>query len=87
MSTTRIYLVKPAAAGAATLVRAISQAQALRHVASMDYSVSVASQEDLIEALQQGVVVENAGVSADDGDPDEEVARRSMERAHGVVGA
>jgi hypothetical protein len=87
VSTTRIYLVKPAAAGIATLVRAVSQAQALRHVASVDYSVSVASQEDLIEALQQGVVVENAGVATDDEDPGEEVARQSMERAHGMVGA
>lgn len=61
----RIYAVSPTKAEAGStvpvrLVRAHNQAQALRHVVK-DYQATVAGQDDLVQALQAGVKVENAG--------------------------
>ena len=57
----RIYLVRPRAFdGRTVLVRAHNQAQALRYVASADYTVSVAKQDDLVEILTAGYEVEDA---------------------------
>lgn len=44
------------------LVRANSQAQALSHVARSEYSVKVATQDDLVSGLTSGKTVEQAGV-------------------------
>ncbi|HET7663864.1 MAG TPA: hypothetical protein VFK31_09525 [Rhodanobacteraceae bacterium] len=62
MNTTRIYTVwnkadplKP------RLVRASNKSQALRHVAEDTFGVSVASQEALLDCIQRGVDVEDAG--------------------------
>lgn len=60
----RIYRVTPKAEGAepkeSRLVRAGSQAQALRHVAAETLAVSLASQQDLVELLGAGVKVDDA---------------------------
>lgn len=67
MAPTRIYMVsattKAAMAGArARLVRARNAAQALGHVASDTFTVSVATQNDLVVLIEDGVAVETAGV-------------------------
>lgn len=50
----------------ARLVRAATRAQALRHLAELLINVSVASQEDIIAAMTNGVKVETAGEEAGD---------------------
>lgn len=47
----RIYLVH-AVTGQHVLVRAASPAQALRHVARNHYTVTVAKQDDIVEAAE-----------------------------------
>lgn len=49
------------------LVRATSQAQALRHVARTIYDVRVASQTDIVEHLEGGGKVETANEQLDIG--------------------
>ena len=64
-TATRIYIVSPRqhdlAAGPVPrrLVRAVHPANALRHVADGVYSVTVASQEDLVAAITAGARVED----------------------------
>lgn len=66
---TRIYVVKRADAKP-RLVRSTSQAQALRHVALDEYTVDVASQDELVLAIHAGVDVETASAdSAAQGEP------------------
>ena len=48
-------------AGSTALVRANNPAQAIRHVASDRFSARVASQEELVMLVSDGVVVETAG--------------------------
>lgn len=63
MTTTRIYSVyrKHDAPGAPPrLVRAAHVAQALRHVAADQFSVRVATQDDLLTAITGGSKVEEA---------------------------
>lgn len=56
---TRIYVVKPVAdGGKPRLVRATHPANALRHVADSDYSVTVATQDELVELVLAGAKVE-----------------------------
>lgn len=57
----RIYLVTAAEDGEARLVRAVSPAQAIRHVARDRYRAHVAAQETLVEMLTAGEPVETAG--------------------------
>lgn len=65
MSITRVYLVQPnrpdceQAPVKRRLVRASHPAIALRHVADAEYTVSVASQDDLIALLSDGSTVES----------------------------
>ncbi len=66
--TTRIYAVqdtrvseKPAPV---RLVRAASQSQALRHVASDSFKVAVASQDVLVQGMTNGQKVEDASEPA-----------------------
>ena len=61
-TTTRIYLVTTSA-GAARLVKAAVPAQAITHVAKQLFSARIASQDDLVEALSNGVKVETYGES------------------------
>lgn len=69
---TRIYTISrkksPAEAPTNTLprlVRATSQAAAMRHVAAADYDIGVASQDELVDAMGAGVQVEDASQSPD----------------------
>jgi hypothetical protein len=63
---TRIYVVTQStgegngAADSQHLVRAGSQAQAIRHVVSDQFSAEVASQDDLVTLLGKGVKVREA---------------------------
>ena len=59
--TTRIYAVTHIAGGQ-WLVRAASQAQAIRHVTREQYAASVAGQETIVEALMRGDKVLDATV-------------------------
>lgn len=61
MTKARIYIVEDGTTTTAPrLVRAISQSQAIKHV-TKPFTASVATQDQLIEALDNGVKVENAG--------------------------
>ena len=60
MSTTaRIYLVQNKAGGF-SMVKAVNQTQALRHVARNTYTVTVASALSVAENMQSGMQVEDA---------------------------
>jgi gamma-glutamyl-gamma-aminobutyrate hydrolase PuuD len=58
MTKSRIYLVS-SKGGENRLVRAATRHQSIMHVASSEFSSEVASQDDLIEALESGVKIEN----------------------------
>lgn len=58
-SQERIYLVQ-AKAGGFSMVKAINQAQALRHVARNTYTVTVASALSVAENMQAGMKIEDA---------------------------
>jgi hypothetical protein len=62
-TATRIYLVTTTD-GAARLVKAAVPTQAITHVAKQVYSARIASQDDLVEALNSGVKVETYGETA-----------------------
>lgn len=66
MSKARIYIVDDASDPKAPprLVRAISQSQAIKHV-TKPFTASVPTQDQLVEALGNGIKVENAGVEQD----------------------
>lgn len=70
--TQRIYRVINTQTAAEHLVRAHSQAQAIRHVVSHEYRAAVACQEALVELLTAGATVQDAG--AEPGDSDKEAA-------------
>jgi hypothetical protein len=57
-SAQRIYVVN--GNGRQTLVRASSQAQALRHVAGSLFEVNVASADDVVTMMENGAVVQKA---------------------------
>ena len=63
--STRIYLVTDRESQAKRLIRASSQAQAVRHAAQSRYSVEVASQDDLVQLLDAGQAVESAAQVAE----------------------
>ena len=58
MATQRIYIVGTPN-GETRLVRASIKQQALSHVANSTFTVRVASQDDLVQAVTSGVAVEN----------------------------
>ena len=63
----RIYVIAPKASTDPVrrrLVRAVNATQALRHVAS-EFVVAVASQDDLVALIGDGVTVETAGAEAE----------------------
>ena len=62
MENTRIYIVGHGQE--VRVVRAGHRAQAMNHVAKALISVKVATQNDLVEALQKGISIESA-VDAD----------------------
>lgn len=56
---TRIYKISNEA-GEKFLVKASSQAQALRHIAGRHYNVSIAKASDVADMMSDGVKVETA---------------------------
>jgi len=58
LATQRIYIVGTPT-GETRLVRASVKQQALSHVANSTFTVQVASQDDLVQAVTKGVQVEN----------------------------
>jgi hypothetical protein len=60
--STRIYIVNGPTGS--RLVKASVASQAITHVAKSEFSAKVASQDDLVEALSNGIKVEVYGESA-----------------------
>lgn len=65
MTTKRVYLIAPKAstdekAAPSRLVRATHPGVALRHVAEDQFTVRVATQDDLISCIESKIGVENA---------------------------
>lgn len=60
--THRIYVVTHRTDGSQRLVRATSNAAAIRHVAADTLGSALAAQDTLVELLQSGVKVEEAAV-------------------------
>ena len=58
--STRIYLVTDTETNEHRLIRASSQAQAIRHAAQSRFDIEVAGQDDLVELLAGGKAVEDA---------------------------
>lgn len=59
---TRIYLVRNEQTGGDSLIRANSQAQAVKTAAKSLFTCRVASQEEIVQSLTHGVKVIDAGV-------------------------
>ena len=55
----RIYVVHPKAGGQPRLVRAAHPSNALRHVAQAEYTVKVATQDDIVDLVGKGAKVES----------------------------
>ena len=66
MAEQRIY--KVTSSNKEHLVQAISQAQALRHVAGKYYSVEVAKSIDVARLMQDGAVLEVASLTTEQAD-------------------
>jgi hypothetical protein len=62
-TATRIYLVT-GSAGEVRLVKASVPSQAITHVAKQSFSACIASQDDLVKAISNGVKVETYGETA-----------------------
>lgn len=62
-TATRIYIVT-STEGVTRLVKATVASQAITHVAKNAFTARVASQDDLVQALGNGVKVETYGESA-----------------------
>jgi hypothetical protein len=62
MATTRIYIVNGPTG--TRLVKAAVASQAITHVAKSEFSAKVASQDDLVEAVSDGIKVETYGETA-----------------------
>jgi hypothetical protein len=66
---TRIYVVTQEGAEPDRLVRARSQAQAVNHCAKSQFKATVATQDDIVECMTNGCLVEDASGDPDDEDP------------------
>jgi gamma-glutamyl-gamma-aminobutyrate hydrolase PuuD len=62
MASTRIYIVNGPTGS--RLVKASVASQAITHVAKSEFSAKVASQDDLVEAVSNGIKVETYGETA-----------------------
>jgi hypothetical protein len=67
--SSRIYLVTDRDTQAVRLIRASSQAQAIRHAVAKRFNAEVASQDHIVLRMLAGDTVETAGtVNADEAD-------------------
>lgn len=64
----RIYTVK-GTDGSKRLVKAVSQPQAIHHVAKSMFSASIPSPDELVELVKAGVEVEEAGADENASEP------------------
>lgn len=63
----RVYHVTHQRTGKSRLIRAVSQAQAIRYAANTEFQIRVASQDDIIFGLSSGgIPVEDAGPKQDE---------------------
>jgi hypothetical protein len=62
-TSTRIYIVT-STDGATRLIKATVASQAITHAAKQSFTARVASQDDLVQALSNGVKVETYGETA-----------------------
>jgi hypothetical protein len=62
-TSTRIYIVT-STDGATRLVKATVASQAITHAAKSAFTARVASQDDLVQALSNGIKVETYGETA-----------------------
>jgi len=62
-TSTRIYIVT-STDGTTRLIKATVASQAITHAAKQSFTARVASQDDLVQALSNGVKVETYGESA-----------------------
>lgn len=65
---TRVYHVTHNRTSKARLIRAISQAQAIRYAANTEFAIRVASQDDIIFGLSSGGIPVEDAVPAKQGD-------------------
>jgi len=63
MATQRIYVISENGAPLA-LVSAVSQAAAIKHSTANRFSASVATQQELVQLIGDGMTVETAGETA-----------------------
>lgn len=66
MATIRPYIITHKSTGARRLVRAASRTTARSHVARDQFTVEIASANDVIDLLQAGLAVEDARADAAD---------------------
>jgi len=57
----RVYVVRHKHTKVSRLIRSPNQAQAFKHINESDYDCHVASQDDCIRLVGEGVQVEDAG--------------------------
>jgi hypothetical protein len=62
---TRIYLVTDTETKGARLVRAVSQASAIRHCCEARFLASIASQDELVSLISEGFEVESPLMNGD----------------------
>lgn len=62
----KIYVVSSELTGDSRLVKAVSKASAIKHVVGKQFEASVATQDQLVEALQFGAQVEVADAKEDE---------------------
>ena len=63
--SSRIYLVTDRDTQAKRLIRAGTQAQAIRHAAQSRFEIAVAGQDDMVELLASGQPVESASQASE----------------------
>jgi len=64
-NTTRLYAVQHTVTGKTRLVQASNQAQALRHVASDEYRVSIPKPLEAVALAQQGIAIETVATTTE----------------------
>jgi hypothetical protein len=60
----RIYTVKNTTTGSVRLIRASVVSQALAHAAKQDFEAHVATQDELVNGLLDGLKIENAAITS-----------------------
>ena len=60
----RIYTVKNNATGAVRLIRASVVSQAIAHAAKQAFEAHVATQDELVDGLNNGIKIEKAAITA-----------------------